>query len=312
MAINVRDKSLQKNLERHFAKAQQENSDAMEKLSSGTVFTSRDPRPAERALAERLEYRIRGLAASQRNINSGVNLLQTAEAGLSEISYILLRMKEINVAAANSTLSDKERRFLFIEYEALYDEMNRVALTTEYNGIPLLNGNDPATPEVLVLRVGDPVQPAENASAAEDINKISFEGLKSVVATTEALGVRSAKNLLLDNDGEAGLGIADVEELLESEDPESFPTIYDQALNKLSTQRSIYGALQTRLHRASDYLEVYHENLQAAKSSIADVDYAEEVSRLVETRIRMQAGTAMLAQGNINSQAALNLLQVIT
>jgi flagellin-like hook-associated protein FlgL len=52
--------------------------------------------------------------------------------------------------------------------------------------------------------------------------------------------------------------------------------------------------------------------LQAAKSSIADVDYAQEVSRLVESRLLMQAGTAMMAQGNINSQLALNLLQSVT
>lgn len=312
MAFDVRDKSLQKTLERHFAKSQRENADALEKLSSGNVFTSLDPRPAERALAEGLEFRMRSLAANKRNMNSAVNLLQTGEAGLAEITDTLLRMKEINVAAANTTLSDKERRFLFIEYEALYDEINRIALTTEYNGIPLLNGNDPATPEALIFRLGDPYQPGNTSgSDADDINKISFDGLKSVVATTEALGIRTAKTILTDSDSEDGISIADVEELLLPEDSTNFPTVYDEALHRLSTQRAIFGALQTRLQRASDYLDVYHENLQAAKSSIADVDYAEQVGRLVESRIRMQAGTAMLAQSQINTQSALTLLQTL-
>lgn len=313
MAFNIRDKSLQQTLERHFGKAQQDNADALEKLSSGTVFSKQDPRPAERALAEGLEYRLRSLSSAKRNINTAVNLLQTAESGLSEVSNMVLRMKEINVAAANTTLSDKERRFLFIEYEALYDELNRVALTTEYNGIPLLNGNDPATPEVLVFRLGDPFHPDEDAgSDVEDVNKVSFAGLKSVVATTEALGIKSAKTLLADSDAEEGLSIEDVEEMLEAEDPDNFPTIYDQALNTLSTQRAVFGGLQSRMHRATDFIDVYHENLQAAKSSIADVDYAQQVSRLVESRLLMQAGTAMMAQGNINSQLALNLLQSVT
>lgn len=304
---------MQANLERHFNKAQRDNQDALEKLSSGTVFSRNDPRPAERAISEGLEFRLRSLASSKRNINSGISLIQTAEAGLSEISNIILRMKEINVSAASTTLSDKERRFLFIEYEALYDEINRISSTTDYNGIPLLNGNDPKTPEVLIFRFGDPARTPDEELADEssDINQVRFAGLKSVVATTFGLGLRSAKELLLDNNAEEGLSIEDVEELMEAEesDGEEFPTIYDQALNTLSTQRAVFGGIQARMERASSYLDVYQENLAAAKSAIADADYAEQVGRLVESRLRMQAGTAMLAQGNINSTLALNLLQ---
>src|SRR5687768_9335205 len=157
MGFNIKDRSLQATLQRHLEKSQKENSDALEKLSSGTIFTRNDPRPADRALAEGLEFKLRSLSSSKRNINSAVNLLQTAESSLSEIGNMILRMKEINVAAASTTVSDKERRFLFIEYEALHDEIDRIALTTEFNGIPLLNGEDPRAPEELVFRVGDPV-----------------------------------------------------------------------------------------------------------------------------------------------------------
>ena len=82
------------------------NADALEKLSTGTVFTTRDPRPAERSIAEGLEYKLRGLAAAKRNINDAVSLIQTGEAGLNEITNMLLRMKEINATAASTTISD--------------------------------------------------------------------------------------------------------------------------------------------------------------------------------------------------------------
>jgi flagellin len=303
MAFNIKDKALQANLARHLEKAQKINSDSLEKLSSGSVFTRNDPRPAERALAEGLEFKLRSLASSKTNINSAVNLLQTAESSLSEITNMVLRMKEINVAAASTTVSDKDRKFLFIEYEALHDEINRIAITTEYNGMPLLNGDSPDAPEELIFRVGDPM--VADGVDSDDLNVIRFEGIKSVVATTAALGLKSARDLLLDS--ELGIAIQDVEDLLMADD-DVFGSIYDQALDTISTSRAVFGGMQSRLQSATDFLDVYQENIAAAKSSIADVDYASEVARLTESRILMQAGTAVLAQGGINSQLALNLL----
>jgi flagellin len=312
MAFNIKDKALQATLERNLAKAQKDNSDALEKLSSGQVFTRNDPKPAERALAEGLEFKLRSLSSSKRNINTAVNLLQTAESSLSEISNMILRMKEINVAGSSTTLSDKERRYLFIEYQALHDEVNRIALSTDFNGIPLLNGDDPAAPEELVLRIGDPFfSDSGSVDPDEDLNAIRFDGLKNVVATTEGLGISSAIDLLVDSDEEGGLSLEDVEELMTPEDTDLFATTYDQALHTISEQRAVFGGLQSRLQRATDFIDVYQENITAAKSSIADVDYAKEMTRLVESRVLMQAGTAVLAQGNINSQLALNLLNTI-
>lgn len=315
MAFVIKDKGLQMMLERNLARAQRDNSDALEKLSSGTIFTKNDPRPAERALAEGLEFKLRSLSSSKTNVNNAVNLLQTAESSLSELTNMVLRMKEINIAAANTTVSDKERKFLFVEYQALHDEVNRIALSTEFNGIPLLNGEDSRAPNELVFRVGDPFSPEsggageEAVDAASDINAIRFAGLKNIISTTIGLGIKSAKDLLTGDDSESdGVSLEDVEELMTPDDGE-FSSTYDQALNTLSTQRSVLGGLQARLQRSADFIDVYSENIAAAKSSISDVDFAKETSRLLESRVLMQAGTAVLAQGNINSQLALNLLK---
>ena len=311
MAFNIRDKALDATLERNLSQAQSANSDAMEKLSSGSNFSRADPRPAERALAEGLEFKLRSLSSSKSNVNNAVNLLQTAESSLSEVTHMVLRMKEINIAASNTTASDKDRRFLFVEYQALFDEVNRVATSTDYNGIPILNGGDPRAPEELVFRVGDPATAdgSEIGGDANDINAIRFSGLKNIVATTAALGLKSAKELLGGSD-EGGVSLADVEELLLPEVGE-FATTYDQALNTISSQRAVLGGLQARLEHAGNFIDVYQENIAAAKSSIADVDYAHEVSRMVQSRLGLQAATAVLAQGHINSQLALGLLKEI-
>ena len=312
MAFNIKDRSLTSELTRNLEGAQSQRSDALEKLSSGTIFTRNDPRPSERAIADGLEFKLRSLASAKRNINTGVSLLQTAESGLSEIGNMILRMKEINISAASTTVTDKERRFLFVEYQALHDEVDRVAHTTQFNGIPLLNGESPDTPESLVLRIGDPAFDDTNGSDENnDFNVVKFDGLKQVVATTAGLGLKSARDLLAGTSETEGLSLADAEELLTPENSENFATVYDQALNTLSTQRAAFGGLQARLDRALDYTDVYQENIASAKSKIADTDYAAEVGRLAESEILLHAGTAVLAQGNVTSQLALKLLQSI-
>ena len=236
MAFKIHDRANSDKLSRILGKAKKENSDSLEKLSSGEVFTKNDPRPADRALAERLELRLRRLAASKRNINDAISLLQTAEEGFTEINNMMTRMKEINIAAASTTVDDRDRRYLFIEYEALFDEINRISLTTEFNGIPLLNGQSDRVPEALVFRVDDPtILPEYDGDT--DINIIQFEGVKDVNVTTDGLGIRSARELLDDSAEEGGIELEDVQELLEPDDSDVFATVYEEAQSRLSAQR---------------------------------------------------------------------------
>lgn len=308
MAFVISEKVISEQLTHQLEKTRQENADSLEKLSSGKVFTAMDPRPADRALAEKLEFRLRSLSASKKNINDAISLLQTAEQGFDEINNIMTRMKEINVTAASTTLNDRDRRYLFIEYEALYDEINRIATTTEFNGIPLLNGLSEKAPERLIFRLDDPFNSEGLLEADDDVNVIRFDGLDRVVATTEGLGLSSAKELLMDSEEEGGIELEDAEELMLPEDDDLYATSYDQGLAILSTHRAIYGAMQERLNRALDYNAVYQENIAAAKSKIADTDYAAEVTKMAQNNILIQATTGLLAQNNQNASLALSLI----
>ena len=156
MSFRIVGKNVNQRLQRNLKHQQRDEADALEKLSSGKVFTQEDPRPADRALTENMEFRTRSLAMSKRNVNDAISLVQTAESALAEVSNTIVRMKELNITAASDTISDLERRYLFIEYEALHDELNRLAMTTTFNGIPLLNPNSPASLEELIFRVDDP------------------------------------------------------------------------------------------------------------------------------------------------------------
>lgn len=305
MTFSINDKATGIRITNALETARNENANSLEKLSSGQVFTSNEPRPADRALADRLEHKLRGLATSKRNINDAVSLLQTAEGGFSEVTNMLLRMKEINTAAATTTLSDTERKYLFIEYQALHDEINRVASTTEFNSIPLLNGQNEKVPERLIFRVDDAVRGDDAPKDSGDWNELRFENLKDVVVTTVGLGLKSASELL---GGDDGIDIDSARDLMEPGDGR-FASIYDEALDKLSGFRATYGAMQTRLDKAIDYNDVVTENVAAAKSRIADVDYASEVAKLTQNNILLQTGTALLTQNNIVAGTALHLIQ---
>lgn len=307
MAFVISDRVVADKLTRQLDKSRQEASDSLEKLSTGQIFTSSDPKPSDRALAEGLEFRLRSLATSKRNINDAISMLQTADSGMNEISNMLSRMREVNVAASNTTLTDRERRYLFVEYEALFDEITRIATTTEFNGIPILNGQAENAPEELIFHIGT----AHMSEDEEDMNVLRFEGFSEISTTAEGLGLRSARDLLMNSEEEGGISIYDAEELMSTDGNDLFSNVYDMALTTLSTQRSIFGAMQSRLQHAMDFQDVYAENIAAAKSRIADTDYATEVAKLAQSNILVQATTGLLAQNNMQASLALNLISSV-
>jgi flagellin len=312
---SIRDQTVGQRIIRNLEKAKSAYSDSLEKLSSGTVFTRLDPRPSERALAEKLEYRIRSLSASKSNINDAFSLLQTAESGLEEVNNMMARMKEITIAAANSTVTNQERYYLMIEYQGLFNEINRVAVTTEYNGMPLLNPQDPKLPKDIILRVDDPLTPdspvAQEIATNDDVNAILLP-LHGVGATAEALGVKTAREMIEAATPEEGIAIDDVESLLMPEESDGdFVTSFDQAFNKLAMQRHSFGAIQSRLQRSLDHIDVFSENIAAAKSRVADTDYTQEVTRMTESKILMNASTSLLAHANIDQAMISSLLNSV-
>lgn len=305
MSFTIRDSGLNKRLQRNLRQQQEQKSDALSKLSSGSVFTTEDPKPSRRALAEKMEFRLRGLAAAKTNVNDAVSLVQTAESALSEINNSIVRLKEINITAASSTISDQERKFLFIEYQAIHDELNRIAEVTEFNGIPLLNGGSPDSPEELIFRVDDPFY-VGGSTEEDDINTIIFDGFRDINTTAEALGLASALELI--DPSAEGISLEDAQDMLTPAD-DTYSTSYDEAIGLLSTQRAVFGSLQERFQRIIDFNDVYQENISAAKSKIADTDFAETTADLVQSRISLEATTAVLTQVNFPTNAAINLIK---
>jgi flagellin len=292
-------------IENNVRRANEDAQNSLEKLSSGVVFTRSNPTPADRALSDTMSHRLREFAAQKRTANEAVILVQTADAGLNEVSNITNRLRELAMQAGSPTLSDKERKFIFVEYETLRDEIDRIAKTTQYNGVNLLADTqaDAARSEAMQFRIGAP----SRAEGDDDPGLVSLEGFKEIIATAENLGIQSLKTLLTGD----GISIDDIESVFGT----SLANVGEsflEALDKVSGFRASFGAVGARMAKAIEALDVASENLQASQSRIRDVDYATEISNLTKANILVQAGTSLLTQANLPAQLVLSLVKTLT
>ncbi|MBE5910508.1 flagellin N-terminal helical domain-containing protein [Pseudobutyrivibrio sp.] len=116
-------------------------SDVMEKLSSGFSINHASDNPSGIAIAGKMQAQIDGLGQASTNGSDGISVLQTAEGALNEVTDMIQRMRELSVQAANGTNSDSERESIQKEIDSLLSEIDRVAQTTEFNTINLLDGS---------------------------------------------------------------------------------------------------------------------------------------------------------------------------
>ncbi len=245
-------------------------------MSSGTRITRAADDAAGLAISEKLKARIRSTAQADRNANDGISMVQTAEGGLDEISNMLTRLRELSIQAASDTVGDTERQFTDMEYQALKQEIERIAQVTEFNGTKLLSGEG----RMLDFQIG------VNNDQFQD--RITYDSAK--------------QNARLD-----GLGITDIS-VGNKEGAQSSLQAIDQAIERVSGQRASLGAIQNRLISTSNNLQITNENLSAANSRIRDVDYADVAAQNAKFNILNQAGTSVLAQANSQGQNALRLL----
>lgn len=257
-------------------KVNKEQQDSFSKLSSGSRITKAADDAAGLAISEKMKAEIRSSQQANRNANDGISMIQVAEGGLNETSNILTRMRELAIQSASDTVGDVERGMSNLEYQQLKSEMDRISQVTEFNGKKLLNGE------------GDKYEFQVGTKGDEFENRISFES-SQVSAGIESLGVSS-----LEVGSKEGA-------------QESLASI-DGAIEKVSSQRAVLGSLQNRLTSTSNNLQTYTENMSAANSRIRDVDYAEETAKQARNSIITAAGTSVLAQANMNGQAALKLI----
>ncbi len=275
LRINTNMSSI--NAIRSLSKVTKDQDKAVERLSSGNRINSAADDAAGLAIGEKLKAEIRGTLQAKRNAEDGISMIQVAEGGMDEISNILVRLRELSIQSASDTLGEKERKFADLEFQELSKEINRIAQSTSFNGLSLLNGSVSGSLDFQIGNRNDPFN-----------DRISFNPEKATV-TGDSLGINS---LTVNNKSDA----------------QSNLQVIDEAIESISGNRANLGALQSRLESTINNLEIFRESSEAAKSRIRDADIAVESAGLARANILSAANTSILAQANSSPATALKLV----
>jgi len=248
---------------------------AMERLSTGKRINYAQDDAAGQALATRLTAEIQGLSMASRNAADGQAMLNTAEGALQESHNLLLRMRELAVQAGNGTMTTADQAALDKEFQALDDEVNRIATKTTWAGVNLL----------------------DQTGGASGVFKFQV-GVKASETVDVTIGKMDSTTLAI-----ASLAVTD------STKSNAAITALDAAIKTVSTERANLGAFSNRLESTITNVNQIGVNLAASRGRIEDADFAQETGNLAKGQILQQAATAMLAQANASKQTVLTLIQ---
>jgi len=173
--------------QRNLNTSQSDLNTSLQRLSSGLRINSAKDDAAGLAISERFTAQIRGLNQAARNANDGISLAQTAEGDMAAITNNLQRIRELSVQSANATNSASDRAALQLEVSELVSEIDRVASTSAFNGVKLLDGSFSAQQFQVGANAGETVTISSIASA-----RIDSVGQSSTASATSSVAVSAA------------------------------------------------------------------------------------------------------------------------
>lgn len=272
MGLSINQNIAAINSYRNLTNTQNDLNKSLEKLSSGYRINRAADDAAGLAISEGLRAQVGGLKVASRNAQDGISVVQTAEGALTEVHSILQRVRDLAVQAGNDSNNADARANIKAESDELAAELTRIADSTNFNGIDLIQGG------TMTFQVG------AGSVAANDQIVVNLADVSGLGATIGALTFDTAAN--------AATTIAAV----------------DTQIAAVSTARASLGATQNRFEHTIKNISVATENLTASESRIRDTDMASEMVSFTRSQILSQAGTAMLAQANQIPQSVLKLL----
>ncbi|HPC94860.1 MAG TPA: flagellin [Sedimentisphaerales bacterium] len=267
--LAIKNNLMAANAARYLGQSYDALASSVERLSSGLRINSASDDAAGMAVRELMRADIAVLQQGARNAQDGVSLLQTMEGALQTIDDLMVRMQQLAEQAATGSYSSAQRVIMDNEFKEMASEITRIATSTDFNGIKMLNNSATVS--------------------------IHFGG------ETDKIDVLGSKM------DASGLGIANLS-IAQAASARAALTTLDSAINTKDTARAKFGYMINRLESTGEVLNIQAENLSAAESRISDVDVATEMATLTRNQVLSQAGTAMLAQANSIPQMALTLL----
>jgi flagellin len=250
---------------------------SLQRLSSGLRINSAKDDASGFAIANSFSAKIASMKVASQNGNEAQSMLQTADGAYSKINDIMVRMKALATQAASGQTENLDT--VNNEFKNLQDEIDRIANSTRYGTVTLVDGAGSAVSGI-TFQVG-----CSNSIANQ--MSVTFNG-----ATAGCLGVSSAA-ISIDS-------LTSAQAAMDA---------LDTALTSINAFMGNIGAYQNRLQYTIENLSISIENYSSSESTIRDVDMASEVSTFTKNQILQQSAMAMLAQANSAPQQILSLLK---
>ena len=290
MVINTNIAAMQA----HGATSQTNNklNTSLEKLSTGLRINKASDDASGLAIADKLRTQASGSGQAISNGNSAIALTQIADKAMAEQSNVLDIVKTKLIQAATATTSFEGRQAISKDIDKLLEQLDNIAVQTNYNGIQLLQADTTfrtgATASSHTFQMGDK---AANTISTSDSVQANSTGL----SLTNLIGVVSA--------GVTSSGA------ITQDSARNAMVLLDRSLDRLNGWRADFGSTQNQLESAVKNLSVVQTNIKNAESMIRDVDYAQESANFSQQNIIAQAGTYAMSQANTMQQNVMRLLQ---
>lgn len=278
--LAIKNNIMAENAARHLGRSYDQLATSVQRLSSGLRINSAKDDAAGLAVRELMRADIAVLKQGGRNANDAISMLQTMEGGLAVVDENLIRMKELAEQAATGSYSAEQRNIMNAEFRQMALEIDRIALSTEFNSIKMLN----SASNQITIHFG-----SKDSAGGYTVGEGSID-VSTVDVRQEALGIDSI-NLLDSNSAITALSTV------------------DSAIKAMASARASFGYSMNRLESTATVLGIQAENLMASESRISDVDVATEMATLTRNQVLAQAGVSMLTQANTMPQMALSLLR---
>lgn len=274
MGLSVNTNVASLNAQLNLSKSSNRLNSSMERLSTGMQINKAADNSAGLVISELQKKEIAGLSGAIKNIERGINEVQTADSALGEVNGLLLKVRSLAVDAANSATNDAASLTANqAEYTKLASSIDRIANTTKFGTKNLLDGTF--------------------TNQQFQIGAFSGENTTLTIANTNSATLAVGA---LDLTTTAGANTA--------------ITAIDAAINTVASARGDLGAFQsgtldaTKSNNQSQLL-----NMQAAQSSLADTDYQKEIASFTSEQIRQQVGSTVLGMANQSGQQIISLLR---
>lgn len=273
MSMSIQNNISGVNALQNMYKEKKEKEKEDEKLSSGYKINSAADDAAGLAISEKMRNDLTINSANQTNASMASNLVKTTEGAMQSVNDMLTRAKDLSTQASNGTYTADDRAAIQAEVDQIVSEINRVADSTNFNGIQTLDGS------------------------------ISAEGLDFAVD-----GTGNDLNLSLDGASTAINIDASQMNVTTLESAQEILATLEEFVTKITSQRGELGAMENRLNYTQNNLSTMAENLQSTESKIRDTDMAKSATESNLRSVNFQATTNTVKKAEEDRNQLLNIL----